>query len=432
MLALTLKVLIGTAATLVAAWALRHPGLFMRRSDSGFIAAILGLQLIPALALFAILYVVGHQEITSDVPGYYVPAGRAVLAGQVPFLDFTLSYAPLFPYVAAALLSAWNSGKVFAIFAIVLNSCALLLWNAAATALFDRRTARETSVLYAASGQVLVQELLGTNQVWIAAALAGSALLLVRGRSAGSGLIQGLALSVVKFLVVLFWPVMWIFAPRRLNWLGGALLISTAIYATFAICGADVLYPLRFEGEHFSSGNLPYLLQPLLARDSRFAYRILDGLAALSFTAITAWLYFMARQVPVATRLPLLLPGLALAQLVFMLLSKKSFTGYALFCMYPMMLVLVLGVTAYLWRVALFFVLNVVAVIEPSLWFYLGGNDRPLDQWLRESHAVGIQLFLAVDLAIVGCYAYLAWVAVSWLASQRSLQQTTSDGTTGR
>jgi hypothetical protein len=415
MIAIAFKVLVAMAASACGAWVLHFRGL-SELSERRFISVILALQLIPALGLFAALYVVGHQQVTSDVPAYYVPAAQAVLAGQVPFRDFTLSYAPLFPYVGAMLLFVWNSSKAFALFAILLNAGTLLLWHAAARASFSRSTARAASVLYAASGQVLVQALLGTNQTWIAAALAGSALLLIRGRSFGAGVIQALAACAVKFLALLFWPVLWIFAPQRTRWVGGAALLSIVIYGAFASGGADLLYPLRHEGELTSSANLPYILEPLLGHDSHFAYRLFDGLALLVLAATTAWLYLKVRQTPAPQRLNLLLPGLALTELVFMLVSKKSFPGYILFCMYPLMLVMVIGIPDYFRRVAFFSMFNVLLALESSLWFYLGGDNKMLSAWLQESgFGPGIQFFLAVDLTLIACYAYLAWVAAAWL-----------------
>jgi hypothetical protein len=415
MIAIAFKVLVAMATSACGAWVLSFRGLG-ELSERRFISVILALQLIPALGLFAALYVAGHQQVTSDVPAYYVPAAQAVMAGQVPFRDFTLSYAPLFPYVGAMLLFVWNSSKAFALFAILLNAGTLLLWHAAAKASFSQSTARASSVLYAASGQVLVQALLGTNQAWIAAALAGSALLLIRGRSFSAGLIQALAACAVKFLALLFWPVLWIFAPQRTRWVGGAALLSIGVYGAFASGGADLLYPLRHEGELTSSANLPYILEPLLGRDSHFAYRLFDGLALLAFAATTAWLYFKARQAPAPQRLNLLLPSLALTELVFMLVSKKSFPGYILFCMYPLMLVMVIGLPDYFRRVTFFSMFNVLLALESSLCFYLGGDNKALSAWLQESRfGPGIQLFLAVDLTLIACYAYLAWVAAGWI-----------------
>jgi len=430
MMAIVFKILVAAAAGVLGAWLLRHRALRVL-SEPRFVTAVLAVQLVPAIGLFTALYVVGHQQLTADVPAYYMPVARAALAAQLPYRDFPLSYSPLFPYVGAALLSIWNSGKSFALFAIVMNAVTLLCWHASASAILDRQTAREASVLFATSGHVLLQALLGTNQTWIAAALAGSVLLLVRGRNGSGGLIQFLALAATKFLVLLFWPVLWVFAARRLRWLGCALLPSVALYAAFSVNGADLLYPLRHQAQLISSANLPYLLEPLLARDGRLAHRLFDGAALLALGATTVWLYLQARRVPAPRRPDLLVAGLALTQLVFMLVSKKSYTVYAVFCMYPMMAVLLLGIADYRRRVAFFVAFNILLAVEPSLWFHLGGSNKVLSKWLLERHDMEVQLFLAADLLLVVAYAYLAWLAIRLLRTQsrHAIMSAPSDAT---
>ena len=173
MTAILFKLLLVVASGLLGAAVLRTRLMDLR--EDMFLRVAVILQLVPALGLFVALYLLGHQQPTSDVPGYYIPAAHAVLAGEVPFRDFTISYGPLFSYLGAALVFVWDSGKVFALFAIALNAVALSWWHAAATARFDRATARQCTVLYATSGHVLVQALLGTNQAWISAALGASA-----------------------------------------------------------------------------------------------------------------------------------------------------------------------------------------------------------------------------------------------------------------
>ncbi|MEP7242649.1 MAG: hypothetical protein ABI885_03080 [Gammaproteobacteria bacterium] len=406
MTAIVFKVLVAVGYALLGAAALRAPAL-QTTSERRFILAALGLQLIPTLALFVALYGLGGQDVTSDVPGYYMPLARAAMAGQVPFRDFPMSYAPLFPYVGAALLSVWSSAKAFALFAILLNALALVLWHAAAVASFDRQAARTSSVLFATSGHVLVQALLGTNQAWIAVALAASTVLLVRERNVYSGLVQGLALCVVKFLVLLFWPVLWIVAPRRLRWLVGALVPTALVYGAFAAGGADLLTPFHQEADSVSSGNLPYLLQPLVAGQGALVARVFDGFAILALGSAVLWLFVRATRMPISARPRMLMPALALVGLVFMLLSKKSFTGYALFFLYPAILTLVLSVRDRRWLAAFVLLFNTLLAAEPSLWFHLG-NFHALSDWLATSPGAGLYGFLIVDLALVACYAYLA------------------------
>ena len=412
-----LKVVIALGSGLLGAWVLRTAVLEL--PERAFVRWALGVQVIPALTLFVALYVVGHQEPTSDVPGYYMPVARQVLAGRVPVRDFALSYAPLFPYAGAALMLLWDSGKVFALFAILLNAVALLLWNDVANRCYDRATARQSIILYASCGHMLVQALLGTNQVWIGVALAASAALLVRDRNWSAGLVQATAAVTTKVLAHLFWPVLWIFAPRRRAWLVGALVPALGVYGVFVALGAGtgLLYPVRHEGERISSGNLPYLLDLALGARAASERYILDALTLAALAVAIGWLFTSTRSVSPENRPRLLPAGLALVGLVLMLFSKKSYTGYVVFVMYPLVLMLVAGLANARARVGFLLAFNVLLVGEPSLWFHLDGFNRTLRTWLASGGGLAAIGFVCVDLALLACYVYLGWLSVRWVQS---------------
>jgi hypothetical protein len=411
MSAVLLKIAIVTIAGLAGVWALCSER-FRPASALVFLRRVLTLQVLLSLSWFVALYVVGGQEVTSDVPGYYLPEARAVLAGQLPYRDFAESYAPLFPYLGAGLLSLWNSGKVFVLCDIVLGALTLWCWHRAMCATLGETIARQSSILYATSGQVLVQVLLGTNQAWVAAALAASALLLARNADARSGLVQSLALASTKFLVLLFWPALSICAVRRGRWLLGAMLFGLIVYGAFAATGANPLSAVQRESGQFSSGNLPYLLQGLLGQGGAIRNRASDlvALAAMGFALL--WLYQLARSMPAAARPRLLAASLALSACLFMLLSKKSFTGYAVFAMYPLMVVAVQGLAGSVVRLMVVLAFNMLLAVEPSLWFHLGGTEQPLNAWLTGPHRIPAVGFLALDAALLACYALVAYLSV--------------------
>jgi hypothetical protein len=251
--------------------------------------------------------------------------------------------------------------------------------------------------------------LLGTNQIWIATALAGSALLMVRGRAVSSGLPQALAACTTKLLDVLFWPVFWICAPRRSQWLLLPVLLSASVYGLFVIMGADVLDPVHLEGDRFSSGNLPYLLEPLFAAKG-YGYLVFDTLAAAAVAGSLAWTYLQARPLAPQKRPQLLLAALALVGLIFMAFSKKSISGYAVFFMYPAVLVAALAMTNVRARVGFLFLFNLLLALEPTLWFRVG-RWRALSAWLGEQGGVEAACFVLMDVALVASYLYLAWLS---------------------
>jgi hypothetical protein len=405
------KAAVALAITVLGIQALRSRTLG-EISERTFIGRALALQLLPTVTLFIALYVIGNQEVPSDVPAFYLPIAKEILAGHVPFRDFPLSYGPLFPYIGSTVFLLWDSGKAFALFAILVNALALLLWHRAAMSCLDRRTARQSSILYATSGHLALQTMLGTNQVWIAAGLAASTLLLIQGRSSSSGLVQAVAVCTTKFLTMLFWPVFCICASRRIYWLAGATLLGGVVYGAFALDGADVLYPLRHEGGLISSGNIPYLIEPLVNAAGLSNPRLFDSITLFALSVTVFWLYWHARPLTSQRRPALVFVGLVLVGCVFMLTSKKSFTAYIAFFMYPAITVLVRNAAGS--RVITVFLLlfNALLVAEPSVWFRLGGSGQPLQNWLPHAGPASAIAFVLIELMLVGCYGYLTYLSV--------------------
>jgi hypothetical protein len=411
--AILFKAAVPLITAILGAWALKSPW-FMGSPSRIFVIRAVLLQQLPTLCLFVLLYVVVGQDVTSDVPAYYLPAARAVLGGQLPYRDFPTSYAPLFPYIGAAIVALWNSAKVFVLFAMLVNGIALVLWHTVAVALMKPYSARICTVLYASCGHVTVQVLLGTNQIWIAAALAGSTLLLMRDHDVKSGLVQALSLCVTKFLALLFWPILWVCAPSRTRWLLGALLLPALVFGAVALAGGDILYPFRHEGDLITSGNLPYLLGPVL-HTAVVDQRFIDVTTAMALAVAVAWMIWSSRSLSPRSRPQLTFAALTLICVLFLLFSKKSFTGYAVFCLFPAIAVLV--ETTRRQRNAWLFLtlLNIQLAMEPSVWFHLGGNNQTLEAWLAEVGWARAGVFVFLDVTLLASYAYLAYSSIGSL-----------------
>jgi hypothetical protein len=389
-------------------------GRFRSVSNGRFLIRVLTVQLLPTVVFFVALYVVGHQEVTSDVANFYLPAARAPLAVQMAASDVKMSYAPLFPFVGAGVISLWSSGKAFVVFDVVLNALSLLLWHGAALRLLGGDTARESSLLFAGCGSLLVQVLLGSNQIWVAASLATSTWLIASGRTGLSGLAQGLTVATIKMLTLLFWPVFWICSARRWNWFLAAFLPAVLIYGAFALIGADLLHPLRAESVMITSGNLPYILDPLVATWP-LKKSLFDGLAAIALLITVGWLYVRIQRISASERPKLLFAAIALLGLVFMLMSKKTFT-YAAFFMYPAVVVAVTRMPRVWVRLGLLVVYNVILSAEPSYWYHsrdFGTVDPSLGAWLHSADWHGAIGLICVDVVLLACYWILAAAAAT-------------------
>jgi hypothetical protein len=205
---------------------------------------------------------------------------------------------------------------------------------------------------------------------------------------------------------------MWMCARHRWRWLAAAVLPALTLYAAFAAVGADILYPLRAEGALITSGNLPYVLDPLLNATGAAKKTICDAVLLAALATTTLWLFWRIRSLRPQQRASALPLALALTGVVFLLVSKKSYTGYAVFVMYPITVALGVGLRSLRTRVAFLLVFNALLATEPSLWFRLGGFRGTLQEWLDAGGGSAAMGFVLVDVALLACYAWVAWVSV--------------------
>jgi len=169
-----------------------------------------------------------------------------------------------------------------------------------------------------------------------------------------------------------------------------------------------------------SCGSLSFLLDPILTRFGLTIIVRYQDLVALAILALTyAWLAGQRRsQLPDETA-RFLVAALALVNLVFLAVSKKSFTGYLIFAMYPAEFIIVQRTLASrvwsLWTLALATAFNLLLSVEPTLWFRLGGNGMSLEEWIARGPRYAVMSFGLVDVLLLNCYVLLAWGSVRLL-----------------
>jgi hypothetical protein len=393
----------------------RHPrvlALSSRRFDLG----VLILAAAMRLGLFVAVFIVLGMNVTGDVSGYYVPQGEWALEGRIVYRDFESSYSVLFPYLVGLILLTWHSAKAVVLAAIALELLSLPLWLAAARRWLPERTVRIAALLYVTSPIPFLNiALKGHNQVWVSILIAASLWALAR-RDILSGAVQGFSLMAVKVLSLLFAPVIWLFAPGRIRW---AIAFSALPLAALALCApnkVDLLFPLKFQAQHFSGGNLPYLstifgLDPTAA-PLRHLY---DGLTMLALAGV--FLYAWARGVH--RRPENVLHLLTLVLMTFFLASKKAYASYLVMCFFPLCITLAAGTVSWP-ALAVFGAFGALAALEPSLhfrWMFANDAKQYLSILFREQLPDGMVrwkalMFLAWDVALVSCYA--AYFTLAW------------------
>jgi hypothetical protein len=401
--------------------------------DRTFIASSLALWLLSRLGLFVLVFLIAGFSVPSDVPTYYYLPAKMVLVGKLPYRDFATSYGPLFPYIGAAAVSIWDSPKSIVLLAILIEGASILLWLSISNKSLGVRERQLGLLLYLCNGlPTLNVAIAGQNQIWMSCFLAAAFVLSVKHRELIAGMLLGMSAVAVKILVFLFLPYWWLMSKNRTRLALGVVLALAAGFLPFWLIGADIFQPMRKEGGLISSGNLPYLatlfgLDPSLPTVSAVLTVFL--VTALAVTSL--WLFRTARRNEIAV---MSLIGLAVLLLVFMLLSKKSYTNYYNLLMLPICFSAA-KVLRRSWQQVAFLMWSALAALEPSLWHRwlsqgrLGeGGSRMLRTHVFEPHFIAFVLTELILLAGNGCLLYC--FVRELLTCKRTQPQTATRGAT--
>ena len=377
-----------------------------------FLRSCVILWLITRVDLFLTVFVFAGYEVTSDVPTYYYEPAKCVLAGQLPYRDFSTSYGPLFPYVAAAAVSVWDSPKAILLLAMAFEAGALLLWRRVAERTLPTETVRMGMLLYLCNPVAILNvAVAGQNQVWVSCLLAAAFALTLLRRDWLAGFLIGVSVVAVKLLGLMFVPYWWLVSRARRQFSFGLVLALALGLLPFWFAGADILRPLKLEGALTTSGNLPFLgsvagLEPNQQWIGRgWSFVLLASLLGLSWR--------LARRVKASGDASLSLLGLTALLLVFMLVSKKSYTNYLNLLMLPLCFSAA-TVLRERWQQPAFLLWSCVAALEPSLWHRWLAQASLGEAWRRAlaggSSIITPMLFTGVELVLLAGYLALLWL----------------------
>lgn len=368
------------------------------------------------VASYIALYIFSPVVFTgSDLVQFYYPEAKSVAQGLLPYRDFPTSYGPLFPILCSLFVRAWDSyGAVAAVtIGFEILSVGTFLW------LFgSREGTRQPDVAHL--GLALYTYLFnpaafywsgiaGYNSGIVAFFWIAGLLLLSRGRGVSGTLVAGLSIMVGKLLGAIALPAFVL--DRRVGWRGVATL-SVALGAAFAamyVVGMDALVPLKRESLRSTSGNLWFVASAFLPLQSVPLLWNWGPIVALGSGA--ALLALRASRVSRGQlTLPRLIGLVSALNLLFLLLSKKTYPHYA-----PMSLLFVSYVLSR-WdivhrsAIALMAIASAALIFEPGIWNALGQPQFLSISLAGPRHGLAV-LLLAVDLGVCSLYAYLLWAS---------------------
>lgn len=373
--------------------------------------------------LFVLVFFLLHIPVRGDVVGFYMPEALKGLGGALPYRDFPSSYAPLHPYLDAALIAVWRSPLVIILFAIVVEAFLLPAWLKLARRLFPEDQVRAAALLYVASPISLQFVTIdGQDNVIIALLLALGTLCLYKGRAFLSGLLVAVGVGLVKFLALLYFPLFWIASRNRMRWLIGAAVALLATYLPFVLLRLPLLYPLRFEGQARTASNVPYIVESVLGM--ALPGWLEDGLLLVVVVALLAFIGRAVWQAELQVRLRAVTFGSAALTLALLLLSKKSWPPYLMLVLFPLCLLVSAGRDSRL-RVLGFCVFSLVAILAHSVWATVFAQFlAPAFHLSLLSGQTAPWVFLFLQICLLAGYAWLlVEAALESLRSRPVLQQ---------
>jgi len=373
---------------------------FLRRAVLGVVLAkVVGCALLYALAPL--------EGLGSDAQRYYLPQALRVLSGEIPLRDFPTSYGPLFPYLLTPGLLLWRSpGSI--VLTMVLAETAML----GAYALRNRRVGFSGGwrVIFLYSLSPLSWYwvgVVGTNSVVIGLFTALALLLAESRRDLASGLVAALGLLFSKITMILSWPALVLFGPRRilsrglpvLAVLGAVLLASSAV-------DLDVTERAANYQHRATSGNLWFMVSMLTGAElNGVAVKRLSMLSLLLVLGPLCLHFGVQRLRDRHEGFDSAAAFLAAVHLLFMVLSYKTYPWYHAGALLFALHALLADDDFRPRHLAPLVLLGMLTHLEPRLWMLVRARDPGL------LSGVGGALF-ALDLVMLSALLYWVFLCI--------------------
>ena len=372
-----------------------------------FLPGALAMWLVSRLGLFVALYGILGYAVPSDVPAYYYEPAKMALDGKIAYRDFHSSYGPIFPFIAAGAVKVWDSPKAIVLLAILFEGLAILLWSRVANRTLSAHTKLGLLLYLCNPLPILNIAVAGQNQIWLSCFLAAAFGLFLAKREFFSGFLIGVSVLAVKVLGLMFVPYWWLNSKSKIRFTSGLILALAIGFFPFYWVGADILQPLKLEGAMMTSGNLPYLLSMFGFNPAGQTTGVLLNLILLASVGGMGLLLYILDQRRAKSGMSLL--GLSAILLVFMLLSKKSYSNYLNLAM----LSLCFSASEVLcrrWQQVLFILWCSVAALKPSLWHRWLAKSYMNESLQNQLGCFKLSIFILVELILIGGYLAQLWL----------------------
>lgn len=347
------------------------------------------LRIVP----FVCVYVVLDQEPRNDVEFFYRKAADA-LQGKLVYRDFMSYHGPLFAYLISWPLLLWHNGRVLVLL------MALVEFGIALATLRRYRTTADAPIVWFVLYYLLplpfvAMILSGQEDLWMwGFCLLSLALPPGRRFSLWLGVLWGVGMLTIKFMLIVFLIPLFFIVPNRFQYMAGLLLVGLpSVVLLYALMGMDFLMPIQHSSLPMTP-NLVSVLRPVLGTYfEQISLTYLNWAGLLATIGGASFVGYRFRSVGYRRLLPLLY----IFTFGLFMVCLPSSPGYYLFAhALPMVFVLLSterGKRAWF----AFVVLNVLIIVQPILWVIYNKLD-PYNSWSAINGPVewvdyGIQCF---------------------------------------
>ncbi len=374
--------------------------------------AFVALRLVP----FVWVYVVLNQEPRNDVEFFYRKAEAAV-QGKLVYREFLSYHAPLFGYLISLPLLLWHNARVLVLLMAVME------FVIAKATLRRYRTGTDAPIIwfviyYLLPVPFVAMVLFAEEDIWMWG-LCLLSLTLPEGRrfSLWLGVLWGLGMLTIKFMLIVFLIPLFFIVPNRFQYVTGLLLVGLpSLVILYALVGMDFLMPIQHSSLPMTP-NLVSILRPMLG--AYFERTPLSYLNWIGLVATIGGASFVGDRFR-AVGYQRLMPLLYVFTFALFMICLPSSPGFYLFT-HTLPLVFVVLSTEWGKRAWFaFVVLNVLAVVQPILSVIYNKQDL-YSSWSAINGAVewtdyGIQ---CVEVGIFGYLVRLILDQIQAMAGQK-------------
>lgn len=362
-------VAVGLAVTVWLLLANRHRlGPVLRRHERliTYLTFVL-LRLVP----FVFVYLILDQEPRNDVDFFYQKA-KAAVQGKLVYRDFLSYHAPLFGYLISWPLLLWHNARVLVLLMAVME------FIIAKATLKRFRTGADAPVVwfvvyYLLPVPFVAMILFAEEDIWMwGFCLLSLALSPGRRFSLRVGLLWGVGMLTIKFMLIVFLIPLFFIVPNRFQYVVGLLLVGLPSLAIlYALVGMDFLMPIQHSSLPMTPNAISVLRPVLGTWFEQISLTYLNWAGLLATIGGASLVGYRFRAIGYAR----LMPMLYIFTFGLFMVCLPSSPGFYLFTHTLPLVFVVLphepGQRA--WPV--FLLLNVLVVVQPALSIIYNHQD---------------------------------------------------------